>query len=62
MDQYHPDGRVLREPQRFPALTRPLSRGDFQRAVEYAREAGLRRLDERRPHRRLLERRGLFAW
>jgi putative pyruvate formate lyase activating enzyme len=62
MDQYHPDGRVVREPQRFPELTRPLSQGDFQRAVEYAREAGLRRLDERRPHRRLLERRGLFAW
>jgi putative pyruvate formate lyase activating enzyme len=48
MDAYHPAGRVLREPQRFPELTRPLSRGELQRALEYAREVGLWRLDAHR--------------
>lgn len=59
MDQYHPDGRVLREPQRFPELTRPLHSHEHALALQSAREAGLRRIDERRPHPRLLERRGL---
>jgi putative pyruvate formate lyase activating enzyme len=54
MDQYHPDGRVLREPQKFPSLTRILRQGEHEAALEAARVAGLRRIDVRRPHPRLL--------
>ena len=50
MDQYRPEGRVLREPHRFPELTRPLRASDHQAALAHARAAGLRRIDERRPH------------
>ncbi len=49
MDQYHPDGRVLREPGRWPHLERRLRRDEYRRAVTAAQGAGLRRLDERRP-------------
>lgn len=49
MDQYHPDGRVLREPGRWPNLERRLRRDEYRRAVTAAQGAGLRRLDERRP-------------
>jgi len=58
MDQYHPDGRVLREPGKFPTLTRPLREAEHEAALEAARAAGLRRIDVRRPHPRL---RGSFA-
>jgi putative pyruvate formate lyase activating enzyme len=57
MDQYRPEGRVLREPDRFPELTRELHREEHEVALEHARSAGLRRIDVRRPHRRLLARR-----
>ncbi|MBI3183245.1 MAG: radical SAM protein [Myxococcales bacterium] len=50
MDQYRPEGRVLREPGRFPELTRTLSEAELRLALVHAREAGLSRLDERRPH------------
>jgi putative pyruvate formate lyase activating enzyme len=59
MDQYRPEGRVLREPARFPELTRVLRAGEHELALEHARRAGLRRIDVRRPHPRLLARRTL---
>ena len=56
MDQYHPDGRVLREPAKFAALNRILSQAEWEGAVEAARLAGLRRLDRRAPHPKLRRR------
>jgi putative pyruvate formate lyase activating enzyme len=59
MDQYRPEGRVLREPDRFPELTRELRAGEHEQALDRARRAGLRRIDARRPHPRLLARHAL---
>lgn len=56
MDQYHPDGRVIRQPGKFPELERPLHAREHRAALELARAAGLR-IDTRKPHPRL--RRGL---
>jgi putative pyruvate formate lyase activating enzyme len=53
MDQYHPDGRVTRDPERFPELSRPSSTLEHEAALEHARSAGLHRIDVRRPHPRL---------
>ena len=53
MDQYRPEGAVLRDPSRFPALARPTLPADHRRALEAARAAGLQRIDERRPHPKL---------
>lgn len=53
MDQYHPDGMVARQPDRYPTLARPLRSDEWRDAVRRAREAGLHRLDERHPHPRL---------
>ncbi len=52
MNQYYPAGKVGRE--RFPEINRSLSAAEFEQARAIARELGLRRLDERRPHGRLL--------
>jgi len=56
MDQYHPDGLVARQPERYPQLARPLATGEHTRALELARAAGLRRIDRRAPHPRLRRR------
>jgi len=48
MDQYHPDARVLSD-RKYTEINRPLHPGEYDRAVEAARTAGLWRLDERRP-------------
>ncbi len=48
MGQYRADGMVLRRPDRYPALTRPLRRRELIEARRAARQAGLHRLDERR--------------
>jgi putative pyruvate formate lyase activating enzyme len=56
MDQYRPEGSVLRAPEKYPELARPLAPAEHARAVELARAAGLRRIDERRPHPRLRRR------
>jgi putative pyruvate formate lyase activating enzyme len=58
MDQYHPDGRVVREPGRFPALERRITPAEHREALGLARDAGLARIDARRPHPKL--RRRLF--
>jgi putative pyruvate formate lyase activating enzyme len=52
MDQYHPAGKVNRE--RFPEINRPLHARELEQALALAKGFGLRRLDERRPHPRLL--------
>jgi uncharacterized Fe-S radical SAM superfamily protein PflX len=47
MDQYRPEGQVLRTPEKFPQLARPLRSHEHETALEAARRAGLRRIDER---------------
>ncbi len=51
MDQYRPAGRVARD--RYPEICRRLSSLELAQARAMARDLGLRRLDERRPHPRL---------
>jgi putative pyruvate formate lyase activating enzyme len=53
MDQYHPDGAVLRDPERFRAIARPTTAEEHRHALDLARAAGLSRLDVRRPHAKL---------
>ena len=43
MDQYHPCGRA----QEFPPIDRPLDPREYEEALDYARQAGLKRLDQR---------------
>ncbi len=45
MGQYHPDGRVLREANRWPSLRRLVTPAEYRDAVAAARAAGLHRLD-----------------
>jgi putative pyruvate formate lyase activating enzyme len=52
MDQYHPDGAVLRS-DRYRELARPTTADEHRRALALARDAGLTRIDERRPHPKL---------
>ena len=47
MDQYYPAGRV--SDTQFVEINRRLARGEYWRAVAFARSAGLWRLDQRRP-------------
>ena len=53
MDQYHPDGAVLRDPDRYRAIARRTTAAEHHRALELARAAGLSRIDVRRPHPKL---------
>jgi len=53
MDQYRPEGAVLRQPERYTQLARPSTAAEHRRALAIAAEVGLRRVDERRPHPRL---------
>ncbi len=43
MDQYRPCGRA----QEFPPIDHPLDQGEYEVALDYARQAGLKRLDQR---------------
>jgi putative pyruvate formate lyase activating enzyme len=52
MDQYHPDGLVLRD-ARYAELARPSSHEEYRDALALARAAGLTRIDERDPHPKL---------
>jgi putative pyruvate formate lyase activating enzyme len=54
MDQYRPAGRVSSE--KHAEINRRLSPAEFREAQRMAADLGLRRLDERRPHPRLLAR------
>lgn len=49
MDQYRPAYLVRQYPNQYPKLSRPISRQEYQAAVELAHQAGLHRLDQRRP-------------
>jgi uncharacterized Fe-S radical SAM superfamily protein PflX len=53
MDQYYPAGKV--SGAQYPELNRRLTSREFDEARTMARELGLR-LDERRPHPRLVRR------
>lgn len=53
MDQYRPEGAVLRDPEKFPQLARSTTAGEHRNALALARDAGLTRIDERRPHPKL---------
>jgi putative pyruvate formate lyase activating enzyme len=48
MDQYYPAGKM--STAQYPELNRRLTSREFHEARAMARELGLRRLDERRPH------------
>jgi putative pyruvate formate lyase activating enzyme len=54
MDQYYPAGKVSSE--KYPELNRRLTSAEFREARRMAADLGLRRLDERHPHPRLLAR------
>jgi putative pyruvate formate lyase activating enzyme len=54
MDQYYPAGKVGLD--RFPEINRRLTDAEFHEAREMAADVGLRRLDVRRPHPRLVAR------
>ncbi len=54
MDQYAPAGRV--GPDRYPEIDRRLRSSELAEARAIARDVGLTRFDERRPHARLLRR------
>lgn len=56
MDQYYPAGRVLRRPESYAELNRGVRSDELQAVRRAARSAGLRRFDERRPSRKLLQR------
>jgi putative pyruvate formate lyase activating enzyme len=58
MDQYYPDGAVL-ETDKYRELRRRLTPDEHRQALALARAAGLQRIDERRPHPRLLLRTAL---
>jgi putative pyruvate formate lyase activating enzyme len=49
MDQYRPAYQARQYPNKFPKLARPINRAEYQAALELARQAGLHRLDQRRP-------------
>jgi putative pyruvate formate lyase activating enzyme len=54
MDQYYPAGKVTAD--KYPELNRRLSSAEFRQAQQIAADLGLRRLDQRYPHSRLLAR------
>jgi putative pyruvate formate lyase activating enzyme len=54
MDQYRPAGKVTAET--YGEINRPLTAAEFREAQRMTAEFGLRRVDERHPHPRLLAR------
>jgi putative pyruvate formate lyase activating enzyme len=54
MDQYYPAGKVNGE--RFAEINRRLTSAEYRQALMMAQDFGLRRLDARNPHPRLLAR------
>ena len=59
MDQYYPAGKVTAD--HLPEINRRLEPEEFEEAERIARELGLRRLDERKPHPRLRRRMLVFG-
>ncbi|NIP38018.1 MAG: radical SAM protein [Candidatus Dadabacteria bacterium] len=50
MDQYRPEGRVLKKPEKYTYITRRTSTKEYLEAVEIARDVGLYRIDTRWMH------------
>jgi putative pyruvate formate lyase activating enzyme len=50
MDQYRPCGEVSKD----PSINRRVTAEEFERALDWARQAGLTRLDSRQRARRIL--------
>jgi putative pyruvate formate lyase activating enzyme len=50
MDQYTPDGMVVRQPQKYNVLNRRITAAEHQQALQLAQIAGLERIDRREPH------------
>ncbi len=48
MDQYRPAYMVQQYPNQYTKLRKPITRQEYQEALQLAQEAGLRRLDQRR--------------
>ncbi len=53
MDQYSPNGMVVRQPDKYRVLNRRITDGEHEQALRLARAAGLHRIDQRKPHPRL---------
>ncbi len=53
MDQYYPAGLVAQRPEKYPDLHRRLRTHEHLLALRHAHDAGLTRIDRRRPHPRL---------
>ena len=50
MDQYRPEGRVIKKPEKYQDITRRTSREEYQEALAIAQEEGLYRIDTRWLH------------
>jgi len=50
MDQYRPEGRVLKIPQKYASINRSSARAEYEEALKIAREEGLSRFDVRWMH------------
>ena len=50
MDQYSPDGMVVRQPDKYPVLNRRITDAEHEQGLRLARAAGLHRIDRREPH------------
>lgn len=50
MDQYRPEGRVLRKPEKYRAVNRKTSSSEYEEALAIARNEGLYRIDQRWLH------------
>lgn len=50
MDQYRPEGRVLKKPEKYKDIARAISPAEYREAIEIARKEGLYRFDTRWMH------------
>ncbi len=50
MDQYRPEGRVLKKPEKYHDINRRTSSAEYKEALKIARQEGLYRFDERWMH------------
>jgi len=50
MDQYRPEGRVLKKPEKYEDITRRTTNREYNEALKIAKEEGLYRIDERWLH------------
>ena len=50
MDQYRPEGRVLKKPEKYKDITRSTNRKEYFEALKIAQQEGLHRIDTRWMH------------